>query len=56
MSNVTQILLRINSGDPSAAEQLLPLVYDERRRLAARQLVHEQPARMISLRAAERCH
>jgi RNA polymerase sigma factor (TIGR02999 family) len=38
MSDVTQILSRIESGDPKAAEQLLPLVYDELRRLAAREL------------------
>ena len=35
MSDVTQILRQIESGDPSAADQLLPLVYDELRRLAA---------------------
>ena len=35
MADVTQILSRIESGDPSAAEQLLPLVYDELRQLAA---------------------
>ena len=34
MSDVTQILSQIESGDPSAAEQLLPLVYDELRKLA----------------------
>jgi len=33
MSDVTRILSRIESGDPSAAEQLLPLVYDELRKL-----------------------
>ena len=37
MSDVTQILSRIESGDPTAAEQLLPLVYDELRKLAAHQ-------------------
>ena len=35
MADVTQILSQIESGDPSAAEQLLPLVYDELRKLAA---------------------
>ena len=35
MNHVTQILSQIESGDPSAAEQLLPLVYDELRKLAA---------------------
>lgn len=41
MSDVTRILSQINDGDPSAAEQLLPLVYDELRRLAARELRRE---------------
>jgi RNA polymerase sigma factor (TIGR02999 family) len=41
MSDVTRILEQIDSGDPSAAEQLLPLVYDELRRLAAARLAHE---------------
>ena len=35
MSDVTRILSQINDGDPQAAEQLLPLVYDELRKLAA---------------------
>ena len=39
MSNITRILSQIESGDPSAAEQLLPLVYDELRKLAAARLV-----------------
>jgi len=43
MSDVTQILSQIESGDPSAAEQLLPLVYDELRKLAAREL-HNEPS------------
>jgi RNA polymerase sigma factor (TIGR02999 family) len=43
MSGVTQILQRIESGDPSAAEQLLPLVYDELRKLAARNMARESP-------------
>ncbi len=43
MSEVTQILQQIESGDPSAAEQLLPLVYDELRKLAAVRLAHEAP-------------
>jgi RNA polymerase sigma factor (TIGR02999 family) len=41
MNDVTQILSAIEQGDPSAAEQLLPLVYDELRRLAAQKLGHE---------------
>ena len=36
MSDVTRILSQIETGDPSAAEQLLPLVYEELRKLAAR--------------------
>lgn len=43
MSDVTQILQQIESGDPSAAEHLLPLVYDELRKLAAVRMVHESP-------------
>src|SRR5947199_382706 len=38
MSDVTQILNRIDQGDPHAAEQLLPLIYDELRRLATQRL------------------
>jgi RNA polymerase sigma factor (TIGR02999 family) len=43
MSAVTRILAHIDSGDPQAAEQLLPLVYDELRKLAARKLAQEKP-------------
>ena len=42
MTHVTRILSQIESGDPSAAEKLLPLVYDELRKLAARELSHER--------------
>jgi hypothetical protein len=38
MSDVTRILAQIDAGDPQAAEQLLPLVYDELRKLAAARL------------------
>ena len=41
MTDVTHILRQIESGDPSAAELLLPLVYDELRKLAAARLTHE---------------
>jgi len=41
MADVTQILSQIEHGDPTAAEQLLPLVYDDLRRLAARELQRE---------------
>jgi RNA polymerase sigma factor (TIGR02999 family) len=47
MSDVTQILSRIESGDPSASEQLLPLVYDELRKLAAARLTHEKPGQTL---------
>jgi len=43
MSDVTSLLQRIDSGDPAAAESLLPLVYDELRRLAAAQMSRESP-------------
>jgi len=43
MTDVTQILSQIESGDPSAAEQLLPLVYGELRKLAAHKLAQEKP-------------
>jgi len=42
MSDVTHILSQINDGDPSAAEQLLPLVYDELRKLAAAKMAREE--------------
>src|SRR5262249_38957320 len=44
MTDVTRILSNIESGDPRAAEDLLPLVYDELRRLAAQRLAQEKPA------------
>ena len=43
MHEVTQLLDQIQQGDPSAASQLAPLVYDELRRLAAAQLAGEKP-------------
>jgi RNA polymerase sigma factor (TIGR02999 family) len=43
MPDVTQILAAIEAGDPYAADQLLPLVYDELRQLAAQKLAHEKP-------------
>ena len=43
MSDVTLILQQIEDGDPSAAEQLLPLVYDELRKLAAARMAQERP-------------
>ena len=47
MSDVTRILSQIESGDPSAAEQLLPLVYEELRKLAAAKLAHEKPGQTL---------
>jgi RNA polymerase sigma factor (TIGR02999 family) len=51
MSDVTRILSAIEQGDPHAAEQLLPLVYDELRRLAAAKLSHEQPGQTLETTA-----
>jgi RNA polymerase sigma factor (TIGR02999 family) len=51
MNDVTQILLRIESGDPTASEQLLPLVYDELRRLAVRRLAQEKPGQTLQATA-----
>ena len=51
MADVTHILSRIEQGDPSASEQLLPLVYDELRRLAARRMAHEQPGQTLDATA-----
>src|SRR5262245_43789851 len=48
MSEVTQILSAIERGDPSAAEQLLPLVYDELRKLAAAKLAGESPGQTLT--------
>jgi RNA polymerase sigma factor (TIGR02999 family) len=47
MHSVTQILNAIDAGDPRAAEQLLPLVYDELRKLAAQRLAHEKPGQTL---------
>src|SRR5688572_14471958 len=47
MSEVTRILSAIEQGDQHAAEQLLPLVYDELRRLAAQRLAHEKPGQTL---------
>ena len=45
MSEVTRILSAIEQGDPQAAEKLLPLVYDELRKLAAAAIGREKPGR-----------
>ncbi len=51
MSEVTRILSQIESGDPQAAEQLLPLVYDELRKLAAAKLAQEKPGQTLQATA-----
>jgi RNA polymerase sigma factor (TIGR02999 family) len=51
MTDVTQILSQIESGDPKAAEQLLPLVYDELRKLAAARLAQEKPGQTLQATA-----
>ncbi len=47
MSDVTGILVAIEHGDPGASGQLLPLVYDELRRLAAQKLAREKPGQTL---------
>jgi RNA polymerase sigma factor (TIGR02999 family) len=51
MSEVTRILSAIEDGDPHAAEQLLPLVYDELRKLAAHKLAQEKPGQTLQATA-----
>jgi RNA polymerase sigma factor (TIGR02999 family) len=51
MSDVTQILQQIESGDPSAAKQLLPVVYDELRKLATARLAQEKPGQTLQATA-----
>jgi RNA polymerase sigma factor (TIGR02999 family) len=51
MSEVTRILSAIEQGDPSASEQLLPLVYDELRQLAAHRLAQEMPGQTLQATA-----
>jgi RNA polymerase sigma factor (TIGR02999 family) len=48
MSDVTHILSQIEHGDPVAAEQLLPLVYEELRKLATLQLAHDRPGETLN--------
>ncbi len=47
MDAITQVLNAIDQGDPNAAEQLLPLVYEELRRLAAQKLAQEKPGQTL---------
>src|SRR5262249_25114425 len=51
MSDVTRILSAIEQGDPHAADRLLPLVYDELRRLAAQKLAQEKPGQTLEATA-----
>jgi hypothetical protein len=51
MSDITNIPSAIEQGEPRAAEQLLPLVYDELRRLAAEKLAHEHPGQTLQATA-----
>lgn len=50
-SDVTRILSQVESGDPAAAEQLLPLVYEELRKLAAARLAQEKPGQTLQATA-----
>src|SRR5438034_7689330 len=47
MTDVTRILEQMTQGDPSAAEQLLPLVYDALRKLAAQKMAQEKPGQTL---------
>jgi RNA polymerase sigma factor (TIGR02999 family) len=51
MTDVTRILSQIESGDPAASEQLLPLVYDELRKLAAAKMAQEKPGQTLQATA-----
>ena len=51
MNELSQILSAIEQGDPNAADQLLPLVYDELRRLAVRKLAQEAPGQTLEATA-----
>lgn len=51
MNDVTRILSAIERGDPDAAEGLLPLIYDELRKLAAQRLAHERPGQTLQATA-----
>ena len=51
MNDLTQLLAAVDQGDPHAAEQLLPLVYDELRQLAAVRLAHERPGQTLQATA-----
>lgn len=50
-SQITQVLAAVAAGEPQAAEKLLPLVYEELRQVAARQLAHERPGQTLQATA-----
>ncbi len=51
MGDVTRMLAQVQQGDPKAAEELLPLVYEELRRLAAAKMAHENPGQTLQATA-----
>jgi RNA polymerase sigma factor (TIGR02999 family) len=51
MNDVTRVLEAIEQGDPRATDRLLPLIYDELRRLAAQRLAHEKPGQTLDATA-----
>src|SRR5262245_22848623 len=51
MNEITQILTDIERGEPKAGDQLLPLVYEELRKLAAQRLAHEKPGQTLQATA-----
>src|SRR5262245_18476218 len=51
MTDLTHILTAIERGEPRASEELLPLVYDELRKLAAQKLAHEKPGQTLQATA-----
>jgi ECF sigma factor len=54
MNQLTSILSAVEKGEPKAAEQLLPLVYDELRKLAAQRLEQEKPGQTLQATALVR--
>ena len=51
MSDVTRVLDRVKQGDPEAAGELLPLVYEELRKLAVAKMAHEGPGQTLQATA-----
>ena len=52
MTEITRILSKINDGEPATADQLLPLVYDELRKLASRKMSKEKPGQTLQATAS----